>query len=177
MIADDTGNLRAGSHSVGMQRQYTGTAGRVENSQMAFLAYASCHGYTLIHREIYLPRCWTDDPARCAAARVPEQVRFATKITLARRLLARAEAAHCPARHHTGVRAALAISRSGWSDTRVAAEAQAAVRAGRREDLVRNVTRIVRLVQLPPDVRAGGHRVAQTARPHGGAVVGARATR
>lgn len=85
LILDDTGDLK-GSASVGAQRQYTGTAGRIENSQVAvFLAYASCHGYTLIDREVYLPRGWTDDPARCAAAGVPEQVRFATKIALARR--------------------------------------------------------------------------------------------
>ncbi len=98
LICDDTGDLKKGIHSVGVQRQYTGTAGRIENAQVAvFLAYASRHGYTLIDREIYLPRCWTDDPARCAAAGVPEQVRFATKITLARRMLARAADAGIPA--------------------------------------------------------------------------------
>jgi SRSO17 transposase len=71
-----------------VQRQYTGTAGRIENSQVSvFLAYASRHGYTLIDREVYLPRCWTDDPARLAAAGVPESVRFATKIALARQML------------------------------------------------------------------------------------------
>jgi SRSO17 transposase len=98
LIADDTGDLKSGSHTVGVQRQYTGTAGRIENAQVAvFLAYASRHGYTLIDREVYLPRCWTDDPARCAAAAVPEQVRIATKITLARRMLARAADAGVPA--------------------------------------------------------------------------------
>jgi SRSO17 transposase len=71
---------------------------RIENAQIAvFLAYASRHGYTLIDREIYLPRSWTDDPARCAAAGVPEQVRFATKIALARRMLTRAAHAGVPA--------------------------------------------------------------------------------
>jgi SRSO17 transposase len=90
LIADDTGDLKSGAHTVGVQRQYTGT-GRIENAQVAvFLAYASRHGYTLIDREVYLPRCWTDNLARCAAAGVPEQVRFATKITLARRMLTRA---------------------------------------------------------------------------------------
>jgi SRSO17 transposase len=98
LTPDNTGDLKAGVHTVGVQRQYTGTAGRIENSQVAvFLAYASCHGYTLIDREVYLPRCWTDDPARCAAAGVPEQVRFATKITLARRMLTRAADAGVPA--------------------------------------------------------------------------------
>jgi SRSO17 transposase len=98
LILDDTGDLKKGSLSVGVQRQYTGTAGRIENSQVAvFLAYASRHGYTLIDREIYLPRCWTNDPARCAAAGVPEHVRFATKIALARRMLTRAADAGVPA--------------------------------------------------------------------------------
>jgi SRSO17 transposase len=98
LILDDTGDLKKGSASVGTQRQYTGTAGRIENSQVAvFLAYASRHGYTLIDREVYLPRSWTDDPARCAAAGVPEHVQFATKITLARRMLTRAAQAGVPA--------------------------------------------------------------------------------
>ncbi len=98
LILDDTGDLKKGVHSVGVQRQYTGTAGRIENAQVAvFLAYASARGYTFIDREIYLPRCWTDDAARCAAAGVPEQVRFATKISLARRMLARALDAGTPA--------------------------------------------------------------------------------
>jgi hypothetical protein len=71
-----------------------GTAGRVENAQVAvYLAYAAAAGSTLIDREVYLPKAWTDDPARCAAAGVPEQVRFATKITLGRRMLARAQEA------------------------------------------------------------------------------------
>jgi SRSO17 transposase len=98
LILDDTGDLKAGTHTVGVQRQYTGTAGRIENAQVAvFLAYASRHGYTLIDREVYLPRCWTDDPARLAAAGVPASVRFATKIALARRMLARALDAGTPA--------------------------------------------------------------------------------
>jgi SRSO17 transposase len=91
LIIDDTGDLKKGHHSVGVQRQYTGTAGRIENAQIGvFLGYASQAGYTLIDREIYLPRSWTDDRDRCAAAGVPDQVRFATKITLARRMLTRA---------------------------------------------------------------------------------------
>jgi SRSO17 transposase len=62
-----------------------------------FLAYASRRGYTLIDREVYLPRSWTDDPTRCAAAAVPDHVQFATKITLARRMLTRAATADVPA--------------------------------------------------------------------------------
>ena len=91
LIVDDTGDLKKGTHTVGVQRQYTGTAGRIENSQVAvFLAYAVPAGATLIDRELYLPRCWADDPGRRAAAGVPEAVGFATKHTLARRMLDRA---------------------------------------------------------------------------------------
>jgi SRSO17 transposase len=91
LIIDDTGDLKKGNHSVGVQRQYAGTAGRIENAQIGvFLGYAARRGYTLIDREIYLPRSWTDDPDRCATAGVPQRVGFATKITLARRMLARA---------------------------------------------------------------------------------------
>jgi SRSO17 transposase len=98
LILDDTGDLKKGYHSVGVQRQYTGTAGRIENAQVGvFLGYAARAGYTLIDREIYLPRSWTDDPDRCAAAGVPDRVGFATKIRLARRMLARALAGGIPA--------------------------------------------------------------------------------
>jgi len=98
LIIDDTGDLKAGRHTVGVQRQYTGTAGRIENAQVAvFLAYAASGGYALIDREVYLPRCWADDAVRRAAAGVPEPVRFATKITLARRMLTRAAQAGVPA--------------------------------------------------------------------------------
>lgn len=98
LILDDTGDLKRGSHSVGVQRQYTGTAGRIENAQVSvFCAYASPAGRALIDRAVYLPRSWTDDPARCAAAGVPEDVGFATKITLGRRMLARVLDAGVPA--------------------------------------------------------------------------------
>ena len=91
LILDDTGDLKKGTHSVGVQRQYTGTAGRIENAQVAvFLAYATRHGRALIDREVYLPKVWTDDRDRCRAAGVPDEVRFATKITLGRRMLTRA---------------------------------------------------------------------------------------
>lgn len=98
LVIDDTGDLKKGVHSVGVQRQYTGTAGRIENAQVAvFLGYAAPAGYALIDRAVYLPRSWTDDPARCAAAGVPAEVRFATKITLARRMLTAALDAGTPA--------------------------------------------------------------------------------
>jgi SRSO17 transposase len=91
LILDDTGDLKKGDLTVGTRRQYTGTAGRIENAQVAvYLAYATPAGSTLIDREVYLPRVWTEDRARCSAAGVPDDVRFATKISLGRRMLARA---------------------------------------------------------------------------------------
>jgi SRSO17 transposase len=98
LILDDTGDLKKGDLTVGTQRQYTGTAGRIENAQVAvYLGYATPAGSTLIDRAVYLPTSWTDDPARCAAAGVPDDVEFATKITLGRRMLARALDAGVPA--------------------------------------------------------------------------------
>jgi SRSO17 transposase len=98
LILDDTGDLKKGTFTVGTQRHYTGTAGRIENAQVAvYLAYATTAGSTLIDREVYLPRVWTEDRARCASAGVPDDVRFATKITLGRRMLARALDAGVPA--------------------------------------------------------------------------------
>jgi hypothetical protein len=85
LIADETGFLKKGVHSVGVQRQYTGTAGRVENAQVGvFLSYASRHGRALIDRRLYLPeKTWCADRDRCAAAGVPAEVGFATKPKLA----------------------------------------------------------------------------------------------
>jgi SRSO17 transposase len=98
LILDDTGDLKRGIHTVGVQRQYTGTAGRIENAQVSvFLAYASPAGRALIDRAIYLPLSWTDDPDRCAATGIPADVTFATKITLGRRMLQRACDAGVPA--------------------------------------------------------------------------------
>ena len=98
LILDDTGDLKSGSHTVGVQRQYTGTAGRIENAQVSvFLAYATPAGRALIDRAVYLPVSWTEDPARCAAAGIPDDVGFATKITLGRRMLQRALDAGVPA--------------------------------------------------------------------------------
>jgi SRSO17 transposase len=98
LVLDDTGDLKKGTQSVGVQRQYTGTAGRVENAQVAvFLADATPRGRALIDREIYLPHSWTDDPDRCAAAGIPAQVGFATKTVLGRRMLTRALDAGVPA--------------------------------------------------------------------------------
>jgi SRSO17 transposase len=98
LVVDETGFLKKGITSVGVQRQYSGTAGKVDNCQLGvFLAYASRTGRAFIDRELYLPRSWTDDPARCRAARVPAQVEFRTKPQLARVLLERALDAGVPA--------------------------------------------------------------------------------
>lgn len=98
LILDDTGDLKKGVHTVGVQRQYTGTAGRIENAQVAvFLAYASDRGHALVDRELYLPKSWTDDEDRCAAAGIPEGVDFAAKTVLGRRMIGRALAAGVPA--------------------------------------------------------------------------------
>jgi SRSO17 transposase len=103
LVFDETGDLKKGSSTVGVQRQYTGTAGRIENAQVAvYLTYASPRGHAMIDRELYLPKCWTDDPERCAAAGVPDDVEFATKPALATGMLRRTLRAGVPARWATG---------------------------------------------------------------------------
>ena len=98
LVCDETGFLKKGTGSVGVQRQYSGTAGRIENSQAGvFVSYASPHGRALIDRRVYLPRSWADDPQRCAAAGVPANTQFATKPELALEMIADAAAAAMPA--------------------------------------------------------------------------------
>jgi SRSO17 transposase len=98
LVVDETGFLKKGTTSVGVQRQYSGTAGKVDNCQLGvFLAYASPKGRAMIDRELYLPKSWTNDPQRCRAARVPEEVGFRTKPQLARVMLERALDAGVPA--------------------------------------------------------------------------------
>jgi len=97
LIADDTGFLKKGTGSAGVQRQYSGTAGRTENCQVGvFLAYASRYGHALIDRELYLPRTWAEDRDRCHAASIPEQAEFVTKPRQAQAMIARAVAAGVP---------------------------------------------------------------------------------
>ncbi|MEU1393824.1 IS701 family transposase, partial [Nonomuraea sp. NPDC005730] len=97
LIVDETGFLKKGDKSAGVQRQYSGTAGRVDNCQVGvFLAYASPLGRALIDAELYLPRSWTDDRDRCARAGIPADAPFATKPMLARTMLARALQAGVP---------------------------------------------------------------------------------
>jgi SRSO17 transposase len=88
---------------VGVQRQYTGTAGRIENAQVAvYLTYAAPGGYAFIDRALYLPASWTADPGRCAVAGIPEGTGFATKPALARRMITAAVTANVPARWVAG---------------------------------------------------------------------------
>jgi SRSO17 transposase len=90
VVADEAGFLKKGTTSAGVQRQYSGTAGRIENCQLGvFITYVSAAGRALIDRELYLPKTWTDDRSRCAEAGIGEEVDFATKPELARRMLAR----------------------------------------------------------------------------------------
>ena len=98
LIVDETGFVKKGTRSAGVQRQYSGTAGRVENCQLGvFLAYAAPTGRALIDRELYLPRSWTDDRDRCREAGVPDDVQFSSKTDLARLMLGRALDAGIPA--------------------------------------------------------------------------------
>jgi SRSO17 transposase len=91
LIVDETGFIKKGTKSAGVQRQYSGTAGRVENCQLGvFLAYASPPGRALIDAELYLPKSWLEDRPRCQEAGIPDDTEFATKPVLARQMLARA---------------------------------------------------------------------------------------
>jgi len=98
LVADESGFLKKGRKSVGVQRQYSGTAGRIENCQIGvFLTYASPRGRALIDRELYLPeRTWCADRDRCRQAAVPDEVVFATKPQLAQRMIERALKADVP---------------------------------------------------------------------------------
>jgi SRSO17 transposase len=98
LVVDETGFLKKGSKSAGVQRQYSGTAGRIENCQVGvFLAYASPKGRALVDRELYLPKEWATDVDRRAVAHVPGEVGFHTKPQLAQQMLQRALDAHVPA--------------------------------------------------------------------------------
>ena len=103
LVIDETGFLKQGTKSVGVKRQYSGTAGRIENCQIGvFLAYAAPTGHVLLDRELYLPREWADDAERRQEAGAPEAVSFATKPELARRMVERARAAGVPVAWVTG---------------------------------------------------------------------------
>ncbi len=117
LVIDETGFLKKGTKSAGVARQYSGTAGRIENCQIGvFLAYAAAGGRTFIDRELYLPKAWTEDRGRCAEAGIGADVEFATKPQLALRMLTRALDVEVPAGwvagdevygQHSGLRRAL----------------------------------------------------------------------
>ena len=103
LVVDETGFLKKGTKSVGVHRQYSGTAGKRENCQIGvFLSYASPKGRTFLDRELYLPQEWADDEQRRREAGIPADVTFATKPELAKRMLERARAAGVPAAWVTG---------------------------------------------------------------------------
>jgi SRSO17 transposase len=117
LVVDETGFLKKGTKSAGVARQYSGTAGRIENSQVGvFLAYATPAGRTFIDRDLYLPKAWTEDRGRCAEAGIGPDVPFRTKPELALAMLTRALDAGVPAGwvagdevygQHSGLRLAL----------------------------------------------------------------------
>ena len=103
LIVDETGFLKKGDQSAGVARQYSGTAGRIDNCQVGvFLAYASPRGHAFLDRELYLPEEWCDDRPRCRAAGIPDAVPFRTKPVLAQQMLERALDAGVPAAWVTG---------------------------------------------------------------------------
>ena len=103
VVVDETGFLKKGEKSVGVQRQYSGTAGRIENCQIGvFLAYAGANGRALLDRELYLPQVWSEDWERRREAGVPESVRFRTKPQLAQLMLGRVLESGVPFAWFTG---------------------------------------------------------------------------
>jgi SRSO17 transposase len=97
LVIDETGFLKQGKASCGVGRQYTGSAGKITNCQIGvFAAYVSCHGHAFIDRALYLPKAWTDDPDRMAAAHVPQKTGFSTKPALACAMIERAITANIP---------------------------------------------------------------------------------
>ena len=140
LVVDETGDLKKGTASAGVQRQYTGTAGRVENCQVGvFLSYASAAGHALIDRELYLPRSWTADPDRCRAAGIPDGTAFATKPALARVMIGRALDAGTPA---------------GWVTADEVYGADPCLRADLER---RQMSYVLAVASLAPGDHRGGH--------------------
>ena len=91
LAIDESGVVKQGTKSAGVARQYCGASGKIDNCQIGvFLSWQTAKGHALIDRALYLPQEWTDDPARCRVAGIPEEVTFATKPELARRMVERA---------------------------------------------------------------------------------------
>jgi SRSO17 transposase len=182
LIVDEPGFVKKGTRSAGVLRQYSGTAGRVENCQLGvFLAYAAPRGRALVDRELYLPKSWTEDRERCREAGVPGDVPFATKPELARLMLGRALDAGVPA---AWVTADEAYGKDGkfrdWLEQRrigniVAVAANQAVRGdagtSRADVLAAHAPRsgleaaqLRERLQRAPGVRLGGRHLARRRR-------------
>jgi SRSO17 transposase len=102
-VVDETGFLKKGEKSAGVQRQYSGTAGKRENCQLGvFLTYATAQGHTFLDRRLYVPESWCEDPQRCAEAKIPDDIVFATKPQQAVQMLCHAWALGVPMRWVTG---------------------------------------------------------------------------
>ncbi|MFE2882161.1 IS701 family transposase [Streptomyces sp. NPDC059272] len=168
LVVDETGDLKKGTGTVGVQRQYTGTAGRIENSQVAvYLAYSTPLGHAAIDRELYVPRSWTEDPARCRAAGIPDNIAFATKPALAVRMITRALDVGVPASWVAGdevyganphLRTALEKRQVGYV-LAVARDHQITTRAGtlRADTLIKKLPRRA-WQKLSAGAGAKGHR-------------------
>jgi SRSO17 transposase len=167
LILDDTGFVKKGEKSCGVARQYTGTVGDTANAQVGvFLAYASTTGAAFIDRALYLPRSWTDTPERRREAGIPADVRFATKLVLAQRMLARAFAAGVPARWvlaDSGYGRSHAFRR--WLEERGRAYAlmvpktHAVWYQGRRQTAAKLVERVPDEVWIPTATTVGAYNV------------------
>jgi SRSO17 transposase len=157
LVVDETGFLKKGTRSAGVQRQYSGTAGRIENCQVGvFLAYAGPRGHALVDRELYLPRSWTDDRPRCREAGIPGQVEFCTKPQLAKVMLARALDAGMPA---TWVTADEVYGGDGrlrrWLEER---DQPHVLAVNRKQSLVSGLFRFERADRLAARIPAGAWR-------------------
>jgi SRSO17 transposase len=163
LICDETGFIKKGKQSVGVKRQYTGTAGKTENCQVGvFLAYASDRGQAFIDRELYLPEEWAHDQDRRERAGVPEEVGMRAKPELAKEMLGRALEA--------GIRVAWVVADSVYGDTRrlgmfleqkeqpyvLAISGKAHVWAGFRQHRVSTVLESLRQGELPSEEAGEG---------------------
>jgi SRSO17 transposase len=165
LIVDETGFIKKGENSVGVKRQYTGTAGKTENCQVGvFLAYASLRGQAFIDRELYLPEEWAKDEERRERAGVPEEIEMRTKPELAREMLERAL--------DGGVKAAWVVADSVYGETRrlgmfleekeqpyvLAVSGKAHVWAGFHQHRVSTVLESLRRGELPSEEAGEGWR-------------------
>jgi SRSO17 transposase len=159
LVVDETGFLKKGDESAGVARQYSGTAGRIENCQIGvFLGYATRRGRALLDRALYLPKEWANDAQRRERAGVPKEVRFATKLALAQRMIARAVTAGVPARWVT----ADAVYGSDYRFRKSLEDLGLSYVVGVRSDFaVCSGLRQVRVRQLLGEVPSGGwHRLS-----------------